>query len=454
MNLNRLLHTTGFRYALLYVVLFGVSVLVLFGVVYWNTAGYMERQLKEVVDADVQSLKGDYQEGGVNDLHRSVDDRIASDRHRQNLYLLQDRHGVRIAGNLEPRRPLTGWQESVHSVSAEHDEEEHHLILGRGVMLPGGFYLFVAQDANQLDEIRDLTTGAFGWAFLVVAVLAVIGGMVMSAGLLYRVEAVNRTAQDIIQGDLSRRIPTRGTNDEFDQLAANLNRMLERIQLLMEELRQVSNDIAHDLRTPLGRLRQHLEGARLRPGTVEEYERVIDRAIADTDAILETFAALLRIAQVESGSRRSKFTEIDLSQLLQAVVETYTPVAEDGDHTLVSAIPPGTKIRGDRELLVQMFVNLIENALGHTLSGTAIEVSLESSGPGALVTVADHGPGIPEAERARVLQRFYRLDTSRGTPGSGLGLALVAAIAELHGVEMTLSDNQPGLRVMLRFPAR
>lgn len=451
MRLNRLLHTTGFRYALLYAGLFGASVLVLFGVVYWDTVGHMERQLKEVIEADVQSLKGDFQEGGINDLRRSVDDRIASNRHRQNLYLLQDGNGVRVAGNLATRDPAPGWQENRRTVSGA-DGSEDHLILGRGVSLPNGIYLFVAQDAYQLEEIRELMVSAFGWAFLMVAVLAVGGGLAMSAGLLHRVETVNRTAQDIVQGDLSRRIPTRGTNDEFDQLAANLNRMLERIQSLMEGLRQVSNDIAHDLRTPLGRLRQRLEGARLKARTVADYETAVDRAIVDTDAILETFAALLRIAQVESGSRRSKFTEINLSQLLHTVVEAYTPVAEDSRHGLVSDIAPETAIRGDRELLTQMFANLIENALRHTPPGTEVSVLLQSSPAGPVAAVADRGPGISEPERQKVFQRFYRLDSSRTTPGSGLGLALVAAVAELHGVNIELSDNQPGSRIMLRFP--
>lgn len=450
MHLNRLFHTTGFRYALLYVGLFGASVLVLFGVVYWNTAGYMERQLKDVIDAEVQSLKGDFQEGGIDDLRRSIEDRIASDRRRQNLYLLQDRNQVRVAGNLATRDVSSGWQEGRRTVSDAEGSEEH-LILGRGVSFPNGVYLFVAQDAYQLEEIRELMVSAFGWAFLMVAVLAVGGGLVMSAGLLHRVDVVNRTAQEIVHGDLSRRIPTRGTNDEFDQLATNLNHMLVRIQSLMDELRQVSNDIAHDLRTPLGRLRQRLEGVRLKARTIEDYETAVDRAIADTDAILGTFTALLRIAQVESGSRRSKFTDVDLSQLLRTIVETYAPVAEDCHHRLVSDIAPGVRIRGDRELLTQMFANLIENALGHTPSGTEMEVRLQSSVEGPLAVIADHGSGIPEPERGKVFQRFYRLDASRATPGSGLGLALVAAIAALHGLNMELSDNQPGLRITLRF---
>ncbi|MHB8621987.1 MAG: sensor histidine kinase [Sulfuricaulis sp.] len=443
-------HTTGFRYALLYIGLFGASVLVLYGVVYWNTAGYMERQLKDVIDAEVQSLNGDFQEGGIDDLHRSIDDRIASDSNRQNLYLLLASNRARIAGNLATRNAVLGWQEATRVVSGPKGPEDH-LILGRGVSIPNGNYLFVGQDAYQLKEIRGLMISAFGWAFLMVVVLAVGGGLVMSVGLLHRVDVVNRTAQEIVHGDLSRRIPTRGTNDEFDQLATNLNHMLVRIQSLMDELRQVSNDIAHDLRTPLGRLRQRLESVRLKARTIEEYETAVDRAIVDTDAILETFTALLRIAQVESGSRRSKFTDVDLSQLLCTVVETYAPVAEDCHHRLISDIAPNIRIRGDSELLTQMFANLIENALTHSPSDTEIQLLLQPFPDGLEVVIADRGPGIPESERERVFQRFYRLDTSRATPGSGLGLALVAAIAELHGLILTLSDNQPGLRFALRF---
>jgi signal transduction histidine kinase len=451
-RLHSLLRTTGFRFALLYSGLFGASVLVLFGVVYWNTAGHMERQLKDVIDAEVQALQGDYREGGLTDLRRSVEDRIASDKHPWTLYLLQDRHGGLIAGNIAPRTPATGWQESVHPLHTG-EEADDHLILGQGVMFPGGVYLFVAQDAYQLDRIRDLMIGAFGWAFLAVVVLAVGGGLVMSASLLGRVEGVNRTAQDIVRGAMSRRIPTRGTGDEFDRLAANLNRMLDRIESLMEGLRQVSNDIAHDLRTPLGRLRQRLEEAQRTAHSAEDYAGAVNQAIADADAILETFAALLRIAQVESGSRRSRFADVDLAQLAQTVVETYVPVAEDSRHLLVSAIEPCPPIRGDRELLMQLFANLIENALCHTPAGAEVRFSLRCVSAGPLVEIADHGPGIPEADRQKVFERFYRRDASRGTPGSGLGLALAAAIAELHDVRIALSDNAPGLRVTMQFSA-
>jgi len=254
-----------------------------------------------------------------------------------------------------------------------------------------------------------------------------------------------------MRGNLSRRIALRGSGDEFDRLSTNLNEMLDRMQMLMDGLRQVSNDIAHDLRTPLTRLRQHLEGAHLRARTVAEYQLVVDKAIAETDEILGTFGALLRIAQIEAGTRRAAFTAVDLSGVLQTIVETYAAVAEDHEHDLASRIADGITVRGDRQLLTQMIANIVENALRHTPAGTRIELELAAAS-GPICTIRDNGPGIPEPERQRVFRRFYRLDSSRATPGSGLGLSLVAAIAELHRIAVEVGDNQPGLRVTLRFP--
>jgi signal transduction histidine kinase len=277
--------------------------------------------------------------------------------------------------------------------------------------------------------------------------------MLMSAGLLRRVEVIRRTAQEIMAGNLSRRVPTRGAGDDFDQLSSSLNDMLDRIHMLMEGLRQVSNDIAHDLRTPLTRLRQRLEVARLKAKTVEEYEKVVESAIGDTDQILHTFGAMLRIAQIEAGTARSRFIDVDLSAVLRAIVELYAAFAEDHQQDMASSIADGVVIRGDRELLTQMLVNLVENALRHSPPGTKIDVRLERVAGSALCIVADNGPGIPSEEHDKVFRRFYRLDASRATPGSGLGLSLVAAIADLHRITLNLTDNGPGLRVTLRFPA-
>lgn len=259
--------------------------------------------------------------------------------------------------------------------------------------------------------------------------LAVVGGVFLSGGFLRRISEINATADAIMTGHLGSRIPIRGTGDEIDQLSEKLNQMLDRLYDVMEGLRQVSTDIAHDLRTPLSRLKQELEA----------------------DEALALFAALLRIAQIESGSRRTHFADVDLSALLMTLAEVYGPVAEEADHALRAAVEPGIHVVGDAELLTQMFVNLIENALRHTPALSVVEITL-ARGPGcARAEIADNGPGIPAAHRLNVLKRFYRLDASRTTPGHGLGLALVSAIAHLHEARLSLADNEPGLNAVLIF---
>jgi signal transduction histidine kinase len=263
---------------------------------------------------------------------------------------------------------------------------------------------------------------------------------------------ITQTADAIIDGDLSRRIERSGSGDDFDHLSATLNVMLDRIGGLMENLRQVSNDIAHDLRTPLSRLRQDLEEARGRDLTPGDFKRVIDGAMAEADALLETFSALLRIAQIEAGSRRSAFRSVDLSDVLRTVADAYGPAVEEGGGTLRAEIAPDVRVTGDRGLLSQLFVNLVENALHHGAPGT-IALRLLRQSAGVIAEVADDGPGVPADERANVFRRFYRLERSRTTPGSGLGLSTVAAIVELHHAAIELQDNAPGLRVAIRFPA-
>jgi signal transduction histidine kinase len=273
----------------------------------------------------------------------------------------------------------------------------------------------------------------------------------LSVATLHRVDAITRTANAIIEGDLSSRVPLRGTGDDLDRLAETLNRMLDRISGLLENLRQVSNDIAHDLRTPLTRLRNRLSSA----STLEdpaERGRAVESAIVETDGILDTFTALLRIAQLESGTRKAGFRPVDLSLLMARLAEDYRPAAEDEGKSLAAAIQPGISTIGDKELLTHMVANLIDNAIQHTAAGTKILVTLASVESAPVVEVADDGVGVPEDEREKVFRRFYRLDRSRTTDGSGLGLAFVAAVAELHRVEIKMLDNSPGLRVRLQFP--
>jgi signal transduction histidine kinase len=449
--LARLLRTSSFRLTLVYAGVFAAAALVLFSVVYAATAGYMARELDRTIAAEVSLLQEAAKLGGVRRLATIIGERQAATPLSGTVYLLQDQAGERLAGTLRPRRPAYGWFDlQGRSRSAEGDPP--HRIRARGVRLDDGGYLVVGQDANQLDEVQGLIVRAFGWSAAAMLLLALGGGMLASAAVLRRVGTIARASQAIAQGDLGKRIASRGVGDEFDQLAEALNAMVARIAGLMEGLQQVSNDIAHDLRTPLSRLRQRLEAARRAEPGLAGYEALVERAIADVDAILETFAAILRIAEIEAAPRTTGFAEIDLSELLSTVVEVYEPAAAERGQTLDFRIAPELAVRGDRELLTQLVANLVQNAIAHTPPGTRITVAGAVVDGAVEATVADTGPGIPAEERGKVLRRFYRLEASRGTPGSGLGLSLAAAIAALHGATLTLADNAPGLRVVLRFP--
>jgi signal transduction histidine kinase len=324
------------------------------------------------------------------------------------------------------------------------------MLTGFGLTLPDGSFLLVAQDASRLTDMQHAIVSAFVWAGGVTLVLAIAGGLLIGSNFLRRIDTITRTSRAIMGGDLSARIPVRGTHDEIDQLVASLNAMLERIQQLMDGLRQVSSDIAHDLRTPLGRLRQHLEDARERATSTADYDAAAESAIAEADELLETFSALLRIAQVEAGAQKKGFSDVDLSELVHSVAEVYQPAAEDSGHRLSYKVEDGVHLPGDRPLLAQMISNLVENALHHTPAGSDVALCLRKAGNGFEIELADNGPGIPQAEHAKVFDRFYRLDRSRSTAGSGLGLALVKAIAGLHGLTIRLEDRNPGLGVIVK----
>ncbi len=459
MHPSRIFRTAGFRLAALYAGLFGASVLVLFGVVYWIAGGALRQQFMTNVESEVSALAEDHRAGGLSRTAETIERRLASGLPRSNFYLLTDSAGREVAGNLPRQVAHAGWQElpippngddTVDTPSAESSE---HRVLALGVMLEDRSFLLVGEDMHGIVEVKEVIIRAFAWAFGGTVVLGVAGGVLLSLGFLHRIDAINRTSRAIIHGKLSDRVPTRGTGDELDRLAGNLNEMLDQVQALMESLRQVSSDIAHDLRTPLGRLRQQLEGARLTARGIEDYEGAIDQAIADTDGILATFSALLRIAQIEAGTRKAAFTTIALSDVFQLIADTYGAVAEDRGQTLAAVIEPGILIGGDRELITQMLANLIENAIRHTPGGTRIEIRLNRSRGGPQGVISDNGPGIPSDDREKVFQRFYRLERSRSSAGSGLGLALVAAVADIHGIFITLSDNRPGLKVLLDFTA-
>jgi signal transduction histidine kinase len=309
--------------------------------------------------------------------------------------------------------------------------------------------LAVGADLELADEINATVGGAIAWWILVLAGVAAAGGALASRAMRRQINAITGTADAIISGDLAQRVPLRGTGDDFDRLAAALNRMLDRIGELMESLRQMSNDVAHSLRSPLTRLRQRLESVRDESASPEEWRAHSGAAIAELDTILETFSALLRIAQVGSGTERAGFREVDLTEVFLTICEAFTPAAEDEGKTLVAEIAPNVVTFGDKDLLTQMLANVVENALLYTPRGTRIVVRLCSVGP--VATVSDNGPGVSTAERDRIFDRFYRAARDPGVPGVGLGLALVSAIANLHGIAVAAEGNGPGLRIVMRF---
>jgi signal transduction histidine kinase len=424
---------------MLYAALFVVSVTILFGVVYLAAVDTMMRQIDRTVADELAEVRASAAPSDLATLQTAVTE--FARRSPGLSYLLQDDGGTILAGNMPHLEPVPGLR-TVRSPAARR----HDAIRGFGVTVQGG-YLFVGANAHELREMKAAIVRAFLLSLAVTVLLALVGGVGMSLGVLRRVETIGRASRDIIAGDLARRIPVRGTEDEFDQLAAGLNAMLDRIQSLMAGLQQISSDIAHDLRTPLTRVRQRLELARQREATVGGLHQALDGSIEDVDAILRTFGALLRIAQVESGSRRAGFATVELGALLEGLVETYQPVAEERSQVLTGVFVPPLVVQGDRELLVQMFANLIENAIRHSPDGARITVTGEQR----TITVQDNGPGIPAAFRDQVMTRFYRLEASRTTEGDGLGLSMVSAVAQLHGATVRLEDNAPGLRVAVVF---
>src|SRR3954454_2887235 len=446
---SRFLRSTGFRFALLHTLVFVVSVVAIGWVAEFSVTTALERQARQRVETEAATLVLEREREGWQGLRAAIETRLGMREHRLRYAVLDARGGMILGDHLLAAYAApSGAGAMTRSVS----EGSFDQIFVATRPLADGSRLVIADDLKSVEDVEDVLSNAFLIALGLALALGLGAGALLTRALLRRVEAVTRTAEAIIAGDLSQRIALSGSSDDFDRLSSTLNTMLDRIAGLMENLRQVTNDIAHDLRTPLSRLRQGLEDARLRTSGACDCEIAFERAISEADGLLDTFSALLHIAQVESGARRVAFRPVDLSEVVRAVAEAYEPAAEDGGRFLETAITDGLLVQGDRELLVQLFANLVENTLHHTPPGTRIALGVERGGRGeALATVADNGPGIPEGERSRVLQRFYRLERSRTTPGNGLGLSLVAGVVEVHRATLELADNRPGLKVIVRF---
>jgi signal transduction histidine kinase len=439
---SRILRTSSFRHALMYAGLTGLSFLVLFGVIFLSTARFMRHQIDDSVSSELDEIITDSQGSKPEEIEALVQGLA---KHSSGFYyLLQDATGAARAGNLPSIDPVTGVREWGNSQNAQ--ATPYSAMRGRGIEFAGD-YLFVGWSTHQLHEMEEMVVGSFVWGLAASVALALAGGVITSGRLMRKIEAVSETSRDIVKGDLERRVPVTNAGDEFDHLAGSINSMLDRIQTLMNDLRQVTTDIAHDMRTPLTRLRQRLELAQRSNEDPARLRETLAITVGEIDVILGIFGALLRIAQIESGARKSGFKIVHLTELLYTVAELYRPAAEEKHQILEEAIEENLVIRGDRELLMQMFANLIENAVCHAPQGATIALVARNSDSEVDVRVDDNGHGIPGNMRAKVLQRFFRLEDSRTTPGNGLGLSLASAIAKLHDATMTMSDNNPGLRV-------
>lgn len=460
MPLPAILRTSVFRLTILYVVLFGVSAAALGGFIYATTVGYLESQTDEVIEAEIALLNEEFNRGSRQGLNAALNGLIAmiNERGRRSgderfSYMLVDRNLSVLAGNLKtwpaPPDVVDDW------VDFQVGPDADQLIPVRARILPippferYGLRILVGREIRELAAINQRFVRALTLGLGLTLLLAFAGGLALAISAQRHVVALSRTTRRIIAGDLSQRLPVTG-HDEHADLAKSVNTMLDQIENLMAGLRHVGDSIAHDLRGPLTRLRTRLEGlAQEDPPS----RTSVEECLAQADGVLATFAALLRIARVESGTYRRAFSNVDLGAIAEDVAELYEATAEENLVQLNRRVSGETRVFGDRELLAQALTNLIDNALKYTPLGGHIDFEVKRSGDSVVVVVADSGPGIPAEARERVLQRFARLDASRSKPGNGLGLALVRAVCDQHEGKLVLTDNAPGLRVTMTLPA-
>ena len=451
---GKLVRTTAFRLTLVYLFLFALFAASLLGYFAWNTRRMITDDITSNVNAEVQDISDVYARSGLRALVFTIENRAL--RPGANLYLVTTPTGQAVAGNVGSLSPgvmaATGWQETVYRRLDEQDAADHRALV-RVSELSSGFRLLIGRDLEERRRLFGIVAKAAQWSVLVVVVLGLGGGIFVARRVLRRIDAMTGTTQRIMAGDLSGRLPVGRSGDELDRLAENLNAMLERIEALMHGLKEVSDNIAHDLKTPLTRLRNRAEDALANPSGEPAYRAALERTIEESDALIRTFNALLMIARAESGQARDNMQAFDAAEIARGIHELYEPLAEDNGLTL-NVDAAAAPLHGNRELIGQALANLVENAIkyGKPAQGPVV-ISAAHAGDTVHLSVRDHGPGIAEADRKHAVERFVRLEASRTLPGSGLGLSLAAAVATLHGGTLTLDDAQPGLRATLTLPA-
>jgi signal transduction histidine kinase len=458
----QLLASASFRFALFFALLFLLAGLAFSGVLWWGTAGALERQIDSAIRADAVALAERWRDGGDPAVVDAVGERLALDAEDQTLYLLLAPDGQRLAGNLarlpEVYQPDAQW----YGMTVERDgaQSEARLYV---LTLPDNSRLAVGRDIGEKIRLRALLTEGLAWSAGVAILFAFLGAWMLRRALEERLAPATTTAALIANGDLSQRVPLAGREDEFERLGQSMNTMLDRIAHLMEGVRGVSDAIAHDLRTPIARARSRLEEAAEGSDDPEALKGALERGIADLDNVTRVFQAVLRIAEVEAGARRAAFAPLDLVPLLEDAAELYGANAEEKGQTLATDWPAALPMTGDRDLLLQAVANLLDNAVKFTAPGGTITLSAGWEEDAVLLRVVDQGPGLSAADRGRVGERFFRADQSRNTPGSGLGLSLVRAVAQLHGGSLWFEDGhasagddaaerQHGLAVCMRLP--
>ena len=462
--LGKLFRTTTFKLTLVYLTVFGLFAAFLLGYFALNTRRLIDEQIADIVNAEITGLTEQYRLGGIGQLVLVVNAR--AQRPGSSLYLVTTFKGQALAGNVTALQPgildQPSWTETIYRRLDETEENTEHHALVRVSKLPGEFRLLVGRDLDERERLYHIVLSAGRWSIAIVLVLGLAGGLFVTRRVLRRVDAMTETTRTIMAGDLGERLPVGGSGDEIDRLAANLNQMLERIESLMHGLKEVSDNIAHDLKTPLTRLRNRAEQALRAAGNEAEYRHALESTIEESDGLITTFNALLMIARAESGQAREDMKEFDAAEIAHDVCELYEPLAEEKGLALKIEAAVPAPVKGNRELVSQALANLVDNAIKYTepdgkaFNGAPAEILVraDNAGDRILLTVADRGPGIPQADRSRAVERFVRLEQSRSHPGSGLGLSLAAAVARLHGGELTLEDNAPGLKTVIALPRK
>ncbi len=464
---GKLIRTTAFRLTLVYLFLFALFAASLLGFFAWNTRHLITEQITATVNAETGEVSDIFGRRGLRGLVLTIENRAL--RPGANLYLVTTPAGQAVAGNVGSLSPgvmaTTGWSETAYRRLDDQDSTNHFALV-KVTELSSGFRLLIGHDLEERRRLFGIVAHAAQWSVLIVVVLGLGGGIFVARRVLRRIDAMTGTTQRIMAGDLSGRLPVGRSGDELDRLARNLNAMLERIEALMMGLKEVSDNIAHDLKTPLTRLRNRAEEALSKSRTEAEYRSALERTIEESDGLIGTFNALLMIARAESGQARGNMDDFDAADVARGIHELYEPLAEDDGMTLRVKVE-SAPLHGNRELISQALANLVENAIKYgkpdgtvqPLAPTAetdrkeILIEAKRVGDRVLLSVTDHGPGIPVADRKHAVERFVRLEASRTLPGSGLGLSLASAVATLHGGDLRLDDAHPGLIATLAIPA-